>query len=166
MKSKKPTSNPKKTILICHVPPRFYKKKSIDLAKFGRPKKSFLLKKKDLAPDIRRHIKSPRVEKESIFPIEKARKLIKKGYPIQIIKKNVGNIYLKKVIKKLKIKKFICGHIHEAGQRANDLKGNLIKQNKWSKELFYNAAPSMRGYSGIFTIKGDKAKYKNIKVKI
>ena len=163
---KKYVTDPNKTVLICHVPPRFFKKNSIDVAKFGRPKRSFNLKTKDVAKKLRIRIKSTKIDKDSIFIIKKARKLIKKGYPIEVVTKNVGNIYLKRIIKKLKIKKFICGHIHEAGQKANDLKGNLIKQNIWSKELFHNAAPSKDGYSGIFTICGDKAKYKNIKVRI
>jgi len=165
---KKLVKHPEKTILISHFPPKFNKPGAIDVAKFGRLK-SKKLKFKVKSPD-KKELENVMLLwqgliKDTVFELHIAEKLIKKGYPLKILNKNVGSEEIKKAIKKLKIKKQICSHIHEAGQRGCDSKGNLIKQGKWSKELFYNPGSAKEGKAGTYIIEKDKAKYKNIKVK-
>ena len=89
---------------------------------------------------------------------------IKYKYPIRIAKENVGNKDILKLIKQKKIKKLICGHIHEAGNKACSLKGKLIKQNIFSEELFLNSGEAEKGYATIVNFKDNLAKYKKVKV--
>ncbi|QQG39003.1 MAG: metallophosphoesterase family protein [Candidatus Woesearchaeota archaeon] len=155
----KPKDNP---TVICHVPPKFNKKQAIDVATFGKPTKDFIILRKH--KNLDKTTGGELITKDNtVFPIETAKKYIKAGYPVEILSKNVGNEYLKKTLKQLKVKKFICGHIHEAGHKATNFKGNPIKQNAWSKELYYNCAAGTEGRTGIYIIKGSLAKYKNIK---
>ena len=161
-KIKKLINNPKKTIIISHIPPKFNRKNSIDVAVFGKPIKNFTIKKqhlKNLNGEVEKVFK-----KGTIFELEVAKKLVKFGYPVKILEKNVGNKHLKKLIKDKKIKKLICGHIHESGGKANDSKGKIVPQNRFSNEFFYNIGEADKGIAGIVTLKGDKAKYKKIKV--
>ena len=159
---------PERTILISHIPPRFYKKTAIDVAKFGKPLRTFKIKFKHTKRKFfKEKIGVQIIEaKHAVYSTDVARWLQKLGYPIKIVKENVGNKELRKWIKKLRIDKMVCSHIHEAGQRGCDLKGNLIEQERWSKELFYNPGSAGEGKAGIYIIEEDKAKYKNIKIKI
>lgn len=153
----------KKTIIISHGPPKFNKKEAIDLAKFGEPRKTFTILKKH-----RKYSKTTKIEEmtkgDVVFTLKEALKFKKLGYPITIKEKNVGNEYLKKLIKKKKITKLICGHIHESGGKACDLRGRKVPPNKFSKELFLNSGEAKKGLAAIVTIKGDLAKYNKIKV--
>jgi Icc-related predicted phosphoesterase len=163
---RKLVKHPKKTILISHIPPKFKKLTAIDVAEFGKLKsdtKKFKIKERDQKALQYVTLLWEGEIKDVVFSLNAAKNLIKKGYPLKILHKNAGNIVLKQIIKKLKIKKQICSHIHEAGQRGCDLKGNLIKQNSWSKELFYNPGPAKEGKAGVYTIEGDRAKYENMK---
>lgn len=145
----------KDNILIMHVPPKFKENHSIDVANFGIVTRNCFLKIKN---------KIRLLEKTDIFPIKMALNMKLKGLPIKMQTKNVGNEYLKKLIRKLKIKKFICGHIHEAGGRAVTLSGKIIKQDKWSKELFYNTGSVKEGKCGIVYLQDNFAKFKNFKI--
>jgi len=147
----------KGVVVISHVPPEFKTRKAIDVATFGTPKKIFVLleRHKKLSKTTRGSLMIP---DHVVFGLEEAKRLIKKGYPVRIITENVGNPWLKKIIRKNKIKFFICSHIHEAGGRANSSKGKTIKQGKWSKELFYNCS----GRAGIVEFLNGKARYRNI----
>jgi len=157
---KKLIKNPAKTILISHIPPKFHKKQAIDVAKFGKAVGKFKIK----SPDNEAMKGLAKFwlgfYKEHVFALHEAQRLKKKGYPFAIIEENRGNKVLKKMIKQLKIKKLVCAHIHESGGRANDLKGNTVKQNRWSPEVFYNCS----GRAGIVEFEGNLARYRNIKV--
>lgn len=157
---KKLIKNPKKTILITHIPPRFNKKSAIDVAKFGKAVGKFKIKAtdKEKFKDLIKFWQG--FYKEHVFALSEAQRLKKKGYPMSIIEDNRGNKVLKSMIRKLKIKKLVCAHIHESGGRANDLRGNPITQNKWTPELFYNCS----GRAGIVEFEGNLARYRNSKV--
>ena len=152
--------NPKKTILITHIPPRFNKKLAIDVAKFGKAVGKFKIKTADKEALLHLIMVWQGMLKATIFSLAEARRLKKKGYPIAIIEENRGNKILKKMIKRLKITKLICGHIHESGGRANDLKGKPVTPDKWNKELFYNCS----GRAGIVEFSDSLARYWDIKV--
>jgi len=149
----------KNTILISHSPAKFNTSNSIDVANFGEPKKSFILleQHKKLSKTTGGAIMQKNV---TIFSLDEAKRLIKAGYPVKTKSENVGNPWLKKLIRKQKVTKLICGHIHESGGRATDLKGKPVKPNKWSKELFYNCS----GRAGIVEFLNNQAKYKEVKL--
>ena len=153
----------KNTIVITHSPINFNTPNSIDVAVFGRIIKPFSIKKEHYKymEDATRLF--PVFPKNIIFTLDEATKLIKLGYPIKVVRKNVGAKRLKKLFRKKGITKFICGDIHEAGGRANDWKGKQIKQNKWSKELFYNCSPGFKGRAGIVEFLNNKVKYKVVR---
>jgi|GEM_PF-3847094 len=153
----------KDTIVIAHSPVKFSSPDGIDVAVFGEPKKTFLI--------IKRHKKLSKTTGGSVmtkgmvvFTLDEAKHLIRSGYPVVIKKKNVGDPELRKLFRKKGITKFICGDIHEAGGRAVTWKGKSIKQNKWSKELFYNCSPGMEGRAGIVEFLHNTARYKNVKI--
>ncbi|MEM2874108.1 MAG: metallophosphoesterase family protein [Candidatus Nanoarchaeia archaeon] len=149
----------KETILVSHIPPKFNTPEAIDVAVFGEPKKSFILLEKH--KKLNKTTKGTLMQlRHVVFTLDESKKMLKAGYPIKIVKKNVGNPWLKKIIKKKKISKFICGHIHEAGGRANNLKGEPVKPGKWSNELFYNCS----GMAGIVEFKNNFARYRNVRV--
>ncbi len=143
----------KENILIMHIPPKFKGNKSIDVANFGVVTKNCFFRIKN---------RMRLLEKTDIFPLKMALNMKSKGLPIKIQTKNVGNEYLKKLIKQLKIKKFVCGHIHESGGRAVILSGKKLKQNKWSKELFYNTGSVKEGKAGIIYLENKLVKFKNL----
>jgi Icc-related predicted phosphoesterase len=157
---KKLVKNPAKTVLISHIPPKFNKKSAIDVAKFGKAVGKFKIKAadKEATKGLMKFWQG--FYKEHVFALSEALKLKKKGYPMTIIQENRGNKVLKMMIKKLKIKKLVCAHIHESGGHANDLKGKPVTPDKWSKELFYNCS----GRAGIVEFEGNLSRYRNIKV--
>src|SRR3989344_1390257 len=160
----------KNTILISHIPPNFKSKEAIDVAVFGTAYKEFDIKNKHLKIKFFKKLINDKIlelvknKSKGILIKETANKLIKYNYPVKILKKNVGNKEIRKLINQKKITKLICGHIHEAGNKACNLKGHLIKENKFSKELFLNSGQAERGLATIITLKDDLAKYKKIKV--
>ena len=157
---------PKKTVVISHIPPRFHKPKAIDIAIFGTFVKNCKLKKKDaerLDWGVSEYRKDPE-GKRFVFPVWEARRVIRLGYPMKIMKKNRGNAHLAGILRKYKITKFICGHFHESGQQGCDKKGNPIKPGNWSNELFFNAAAAKDGKGGIYTVDGEKAKFEKVNV--
>lgn len=159
---------PKKTLVIMHVPPKFKTKKAIDVARFCVAKQTFILSEKHhkklfKGKGIEIFPKDPKGEQQ-VIPLAIGLKMKKLGYPIGILEANRGNECLAKVLNKLKIEKFICGHIHEAGQRGTTGKGKPVDEGTWSKELFYNASPAKEGKGGIYYIMNGKAMYKNITV--
>ena len=152
---KKLITDPEKTILIAHIPPRCITPNGIDFAFFGKVKQAFIGLNEKNMPIIQS-------EKGSIFPLSYGLHLKMQGFPIKIVQQNVGNIGLAKLLEEKKITKFICGHIHESGQKAIDTKENLVKEKTWSKELWYNVGAASEGYAGIVKLNKDLMQYKNI----
>ncbi len=169
-KVKKLIKNPKNAIIISHIPPKFNSKEAIDVAIFGTAFKNFSIKRPHLKLNFfKKLIKNKVLElvknpKKGIIIKEIATKLIKYKYPVKLLKKNVGNKDILKLIKQKKINKLICGHIHEAGNKACNLKGKLIPENKFSEEFFLNSGQAEKGYACIVTLKDNLAKYKKVKV--
>lgn len=137
--------NPEKTILISHIPPKFEGKEAIDRAEFTEA----VFEGKD---------------NEGYEPGSEELEEIDEEVEMKVREENVGNRALKEFIRKQGIKKLICGHIHEAGGRAQGLDGSLIDEEKYSEEFFYNVGALEKGLAGVVTLKGNKAKYSKIQV--
>lgn len=150
-----------RAVLMAHSPIKFNTKNAIDVADYLEATKNFIIPKKlSNIHEKDLHI----VSKDSIFSYEIYKDLLKAKLPIKRQIKNVGDDVLKKLLKKYKISKFICGDIHEAGGRANDWKGRQVKQNKFSKELFFNCAAGKDGRAGIVEFLNDEARYRMVRV--
>lgn len=164
--------NAKKTVVLCHDPPRGSSPKGIDVAYSGVVAKTFILKSKDVGIFGKQWQKALRTnplalinQKGQIITEPYASLLAKRGYPVSVKHRNVGNDALKAFLKKHKIAFFGCGHIHEAGHRAVNAAGKPLKKGDWSSSVWYNAAPAVEGNGGILIIDGEQATFKNIKVK-
>lgn len=167
-KIKKLIKNPKKTIIISHIPPRFNSKQAIDVAEFGKVMKEFQIKKEHLKLKIFGKLLSKesighKFSKDMILTLKSAKLLVKYNYPVKILKKNVGNKEIKNLIQKKNIVKLICGHIHESGNKACNLKGKIVKSNNMSEELFFNSGQAEKGYAGLVILKNNMAKYIKIR---
>ncbi len=148
----------KNTIIISHNPPKFRTKRGIDFAIFGAPKKPFFLRENHKTKFGKKTTTDLMLPNQTIISLAKAKHLMKLGYPVKIDTENAGNTWLKSVIRKNNVRFFICGHIHESGGKANNMKGQPVKPGKWSKELFYNCS----GRAGIVEFLNGKARYRNI----
>ncbi|MBI5527123.1 MAG: metallophosphoesterase [Deltaproteobacteria bacterium] len=85
---------------------------------------------------------------------------------------NVGDPLMAEMIGETKVKFAVMGHIIEAGGKATDVKGRVIKQGDWAPQLFVNpgAAQSLpwklhdgttsNGMGAIMYVKAGKAKYR------
>ena len=136
---------------FCHDPPKFTKKTSIDVAHFGMSTAPAVIKKSHTR---RKEFKAFGIKKETIWEnnimqLDLAKLLKSYGYPIKIMKKNVGNPPTSKFFKKHRVKKIFCGHIHEAGPRAIDSKEHKVKPKTPVKELYVNNGT---GFAGKYTI--------------
>ncbi len=147
---KSSVKNPDKTIVVCHVPRKFDNVENcVDMAEFGLVTSDFELND--------RH-----VEKDSIFPIDAARKVVSLGAPVELKRENRGNLDLKKLYNELGIKKAVSGHFHESSHRANDSIGNHVNQGEYVDELFWNSGCLDFGHCGILSVRDGKVKYENI----
>ena len=91
---------------------------------------------------------------------------MQKHFPIEIRYENRGNEDLEKVLDETGISKNITGHFHESAGRAHDKSYNPIPENKFVKELYWNASCLDRGIIGILTVNGEEVSYKNINLKL
>ncbi len=160
--------NPEKTILLCHDPIKCTTKSGIDLAFYGYVRKSFLLKVKHVPifRKIYRHLRitlSLLYNKGEIISTELSKELVKKGYPVSLIRENVGDIALRKLMKARKVRFFACGHIHEAGQKAITASGKQLKPGIWSDSVWYNASGAIDGTCGMLILEDGRGMYKNIR---
>jgi Icc-related predicted phosphoesterase len=133
-----------KKIVFAHDPIRCKTKNGIDIAHFGIIKKDFSINKKHLKLKAFKELDwkgDGNFKTDHITMINKALLLKKYGYPVKIKKTHVGNQFVNKFLKKYKINKFICGHIHECGMRAIDKEENKVKSNIATSSLFLNSGP-------------------------
>lgn len=146
--------DPKKTVVVCHVPRKFNGLETcVDMAEFGEAMDNFGLNNKP-------------VEKGSVFPIYIAQKMKDAGAPIVLKKENRGNEDLKNLYEELGITKAITGHFHESGHRANDSYGNQVKQGEFVNDLFWNSGWLDVGQTGILIVNDEaKISYQNINLK-
>ncbi|GAB4298052.1 MAG: hypothetical protein Kow0090_13410 [Myxococcota bacterium] len=89
---------------------------------------------------------------------------------------NVGDNLLNPFIERNKIPFGIFGHIGEAGGKATDMKGNLVKEGALAERLYLNPGPGSsypwqmndgkiaNGMAAILYLQGKKAKYKILKI--
>ncbi|HSU72426.1 MAG TPA: metallophosphoesterase [Candidatus Binatia bacterium] len=148
--------HPKQTLVIGHVPPRFTQPHAIDVAHFGRATKDFTLRNAGTLGA--KHVAG------SIYVLKNARKLVKRGAPVRILKKNVGNPHLATLFRARKVRFFACAHIHEAGHRGVTRNGRTVKPGRWTPELFYNSGCARDGSVGIIELSHGKARYRNVKL--
>jgi len=153
-------TRPQKTMVVGHIPPRFSSKHGLDVANFGITTKEFTVPT-NVKGRMRRYA-GKTIGIQNVIPLPYGKDLADAGYPVKIMKKNVGNIGLKKVLVKNKIKYFVCGHIHESGQRAVTANGRKVKSKHWSNSLFLNAGPAKEGKGALFIIKDGKASFQKV----
>ncbi|MDK2907764.1 MAG: hypothetical protein PWQ87_222 [Candidatus Woesearchaeota archaeon] len=146
-------NDPERTIVICHVPRKFYNLDNcVDMADFGEAKEDFIYDGKP-------------IRKGSIFSKKIAKRLEKSGFPIELKKENRGNEDLKEIYERIGINKAISGHFHESAHRANDAKGNHVKQEEKVNELFWNASYLEGNLVGILIANDSFVSYLNINLK-
>ncbi|MFP4118973.1 MAG: metallophosphoesterase [Candidatus Woesearchaeota archaeon] len=158
-----------KQIVISHIPLRCAKKNSIDVARFGKAKQEFKLKKKDFTKKELELLSASKTEtvfsENSVLPLKMAKIVHNKGYPLKLHNKNVGSKAIRKLLNKHNITKFICGHIHEAGPKAIDKKERKLKK-QWNKEFYANNGPGNEGNLTLLTLRKDgKVKHEFVNVK-
>ncbi|MDI3473703.1 MAG: hypothetical protein PWR30_26 [Candidatus Woesearchaeota archaeon] len=145
--------DPERTILICHVPRKFYNLDNcVDMAEFGEAKEDFIYDGKT-------------IRKGSIFSKKIAQRMEKAGFPIELKKENRGNEDLKEIYEKIGINKAISGHFHESAGRANDTMGNHVRQKEEVKELFWNASYLEGDLAGILSVNDSSLIYMNVNLK-
>ncbi|MBD3319221.1 hypothetical protein GF342_04905 [Candidatus Woesearchaeota archaeon] len=143
------------TLLVSHVPPRFYKKGAIDRAQFGMATQDFIYVDQEGLRVI---------PKGAVFPKETASLLKRDGSPVKMLERNVGSKALRKLIRSQAIAFSVCGHIHEAGGKAVTLSGKRIRANTWHKRLYYNPGAVADGRAGVLVFRDGMMKYRNITV--
>ena len=163
----KKVRNPQKTLVISHVPPKFTTPAAIDVAEYCVNYKAFFLQprhafKMGVLPQ---HWKADPFAKSHLFTRNQYVLLKNWGYPVKLRRENRGNSELAKLLKKYKIKHFVCGHFHESGHKACDRKGKLLEPNTWHKELFYNAAAATNGNGGIVIMDNERIQFQNVAIK-
>ncbi|MBN2095370.1 MAG: metallophosphoesterase [Candidatus Aenigmarchaeota archaeon] len=181
-------TDPSKTIVVSHIPPKFTASTSVDYAAYGKAEKSFevwAVQYKDMAIEYvaidsaegasktAEKLKKAgaeavqpmyAIEKGSVCSKEMAAELKSLGAPMSIDYGNVGSEALAKIYKELGIKKAVNGHIHESAGHANDLYEKPVPENTFVDSLFYNAGAIVEGQAGILKVSGDKVAYKNVRV--
>lgn len=137
--------NPDKTVLISHIPPKFEGADAIDRAEFIE-------------------VVSKEGYEERYKPGSDELEEQKEGVKVKEKEENVGSEELREFIEESGIKKLVCGHIHEAGGKAQRLDGSPVKEGEYSEEIFYNVGAGTEGKAGILILEGKKAKYSKIQV--
>lgn len=176
---------PEKTIVVCHVPPRFEGLHCIDAAHFweGRVYHRNPENQETLTYDIMGFmpITIPRSEIEACtraFPINVPEEQIRdelfnvikrknmEGLVVYVERKeNRGNQKLRELYQELGIRKAVSGHFHESSQRAHDFSGNPVEPNTLVDELFWNSGCLDDGEFGILTVEDGKVSYQDMDLK-
>lgn len=150
---KKFISNPEKTIVVCHVPRKFYNLETcVDVAEFGEASEDFMFG-------------NDKVKKGSIYPIQVAPNMVQEGYPVMLKKENRGNGDLKNIYEELGIRKSINGHFHESSHRANDSNSHHVNEGELVDEMYWNSGCLDMGFAGILIVKGERVKYQNVRLR-
>ncbi len=158
-------NNPKKTIVCSHIPFLGTKKTDLDFAKFFIATEPFIINEKDMKELVKNdHLEESEdiIHEGNIFEYNLGKAIKKKKYPLKLKQKNVGSASLKKFLEQEKITKFFCGHIHEAGKRARNKKGERVKRNTPVQSLYVNN--SQHVMTEITIEKGNKISYQFINI--
>jgi hypothetical protein len=159
---RKAVRRPDKSIIITHVPPRFRGLHAIDVAHYGEATENALI----LDPRVMKLTGSHLWPAGSRFPLKQAKAFARLGLPLEIRRENVGNAALGRLLRRLRIRKFICAHIHEAGGRGVTRTGKPVRQAAWSRELYYNAGSAREGRGGIYEVADDgRARFRNVRIR-
>jgi len=149
-----------KKILFSHEPLKNKTSNGLDLAVFGKIIKNFKIDKKHFSSrEIKKLFEKfldRTFEKDQVLTLEKTNALQKYSYPVKITKKHVGDEAINKFLKKQKITKMVCGHIHECSFRAIDFSEKKIKPNIFHKEALINS-----GLNNVTIISFENKSYKN-----
>lgn len=149
---KKYVKHPEKTVVVCHVPRRFDNlETAVDYASFGEVTEDF-------------EFDGEMTPKGTIVVASKVLEYARKGYPIVLREENRGNPDLRDLYEQTGVVKAISGHFHESSHRANDRKGEHVKEGEFVNELFWNSGHFDSGAVGILTVDGEKAAYQNVRL--
>jgi hypothetical protein len=178
-------SDPEKTVVICHVPRKFYNPKfGVDMAHFHQGR-IYHKDKNDMslwtytelcvAPGVipRKEIeklnstKAFSLDDSDEYVLNETLKIIDKEnvnrWQVFVERKdNRGNENLKDLYEKLGIKKAVTGHFHESVHRAHDSKCSPIQHGQKTKELFWNASYLDGNKLGILEVEDNLVSYENI----
>ena len=139
-----------KSIVFSHIPPLCKTTNGIDLARFGKTDKEFVILNKHKKQLDNRFAKVEKTFLEnSILALDEAKKVINLGYPMSIQHKNVGCKTLASLLRRYRISKLVCGHIHEAGPKAIDRQENTARQRRWNSSACINNGT---GFNGHYTL--------------
>jgi len=178
---------PEKTVVVCHVPRRFDNPNCVDVAEFGKPfedvqqwevefagGKTGTIYSRNLhteqltsfwkANNVRKVISGDVISESTILTSDKTKEILSQDplLPFAIERENRGNLDLARLYEKIGITKAVNGHFHESSHRANNRAGNHVQEGEQVKELFWNSGHLDVGHTGILTIEGDKASYRNV----
>ena len=141
---------PEKTIVVCHIPKKFDNIDTcVDMARFGLVTRGFKLNGK-------------LIEKDSIFLIDSTRRVASLGAPVEIREENRGNEELGKLYNEIGIRKAVSGHFHESSHRANNSRGEHVKQGEYTTDLFWNSGCLDFGHCGVLTVRDNQVRYENV----
>jgi hypothetical protein len=176
-------SDPEKTIVVSHVPPKFdIIDNCVDMAHFHQGRVYTLatdeFEETGVLPGFipREYVAEQNgtisfgLEDSDEVVLERAKELlirngIEKGQVYVERKANRGNSELRDLYSELGITKAVSGHFHESVHRANDLSGEKVREREFVDELFWNASYLDDGKVGILTVRDDgKVKYHNISI--
>jgi len=148
-------TDPGKTIIFCHVPPKFDNPiNCVDMAYFCQKGDEVM---PGIAVESMIKQRFGNLPNDVIVRIAAANGLLLK-------KENRGNEFLKQVFYKLGVTKAVSGHFHESVHRANDQLSNPVPPGTLVSELFYNASHADAGLFGVLTVNGELVSYQNITV--
>lgn len=153
-------SDPEKTIVLCHDPPRFtHNEHAPDCGYYAHRHDGTIIEGVFLEEIIAQKIAK---EFGNIAPTPEVVHMIaaQDGFTFKRI--NVGSSALSETYKELGIRKAINGHVHSAVHHATDSQGNPVAENTFLDELFWNASYMDEGKMGLLTVDGTKVAYENI----
>src|SRR3989338_2397064 len=147
-------TQPAKTIVICHVPPKFKENGSaVDMACFAESKEGGVMAYVDVKKKFEQ-----RLGKLTSGELERVASL--HGYTFK--RENRGNEELASLYRQLSITKAISGHFHESVHQAHDHFGRPILENTPVSELFWNASYMDGAKVGLLLVKDALVSYRNI----
>ena len=152
------TTQPEKTIVVCHVPRRFDSiKTGVDMAYFAEKADKSIMPGVVLETMICRQLHRTR---ETISQEEFQRIAVQNGYTFK--RENRGNIDLRDVYQEAGITKTVSGHFHESAHRAHDEMGKPIPEGKFENELHWMASYLDERKVGLLNVRDGAVAYRNV----
>lgn len=151
-----------RTLVVSHVPPRYSTDHGLDVATSGIVTRAFRVP--EAQKGKLRDFAGMEFSPGNVIVLPAARHFARAGFPVSIRTRHVGNRELKKVLRSLGVHYFVCGHIHESGQRAVTATGRRVRSGQWSRTLYLNAGAAKDGRSCILFLDQGKASFRKVKV--